>query len=77
LQLTRNVGILLGMIVCVCNAIREEQLRTAARQGARSPGSAYARVGCKAKCGTCLPFARQIIEEERARTEQMPAANAA
>jgi len=65
------------MIVCVCNAIREEQLRAAARQGARSPGSAYARLGCKAKCGTCLPFARQIIDDERGRTEQAPAANAA
>ena len=65
------------MIVCVCNAIREEQLRTATRHGASSPGSAYARLGCKAKCGTCLPFARQIIEDERARAEQLPAANAA
>jgi bacterioferritin-associated ferredoxin len=65
------------MIVCVCNAIREEQLRAATRQGARSPGSAYARLGCKTKCGTCLPFARQIIDDERARTEQAPAAAAA
>jgi bacterioferritin-associated ferredoxin len=54
------------MIVCVCNAIREEELRTHARQGACSVGSAYARHGCKVKCGSCLPFAREIIEEERA-----------
>lgn len=53
------------MIVCVCNAIREEELRTHARQGARSVGGAYARHGCKVKCGSCLPFAREIIEEEQ------------
>jgi bacterioferritin-associated ferredoxin len=65
------------MIVCVCNAIREEQLRTVTRQGAGSVGSAYARLGCKTKCGTCIPFARQIIDDERARLDAAPAANAA
>ncbi len=53
------------MIVCVCNAIRESQVRDAARTGACSVGQAYARRGCKVKCGTCLPFARAIIAEER------------
>ena len=52
------------MIVCVCNAIREVDLRREARKGANSPGRAYAQLGCKAKCGSCLPFARQIIDEE-------------
>lgn len=52
------------MIACVCNAIREDKLREAVRQGARSPGSAYARLGCKVKCATCLPFAREIIADE-------------
>ena len=49
------------MIVWVCNAIREEQVRTEARRGATSPGRAYAQLGCKAKCGSCLPFAREIM----------------
>ena len=52
------------MIVCVCNAIREEQLRAEARKGATTPARAYAQLGCKAKCGSCLPFARAIIDEE-------------
>jgi bacterioferritin-associated ferredoxin len=52
------------MIVCVCNAIREEQLRAEARKGATTPARAYAQLGCKAKCGSCLPFARRIIDEE-------------
>ena len=54
------------MIVCCCNAIRETEVRDAARTGACSVGQAYARKGCKVKCGSCLPFARAIIEEERA-----------
>jgi bacterioferritin-associated ferredoxin len=54
------------MIVCVCNAIREDELRAAARRGAPCPISAYKSLGCKPQCGTCLPCARDIIEEERA-----------
>ena len=65
------------MIVGVCNAIREEKVREAARTGARSVGQAYARLGCKVKCGSCLPFARALIEEERAAIAANPPAAAA
>ena len=54
----------MSMIVCCCNAIRETEVREAARTGACSVGQAYARKGCKVKCGSCLPFARAIIAEE-------------
>ncbi len=53
------------MIVCVCNAICEDQVREAARRGAPCPLSAYANLGRKPQCGTCLSYAREIIEEER------------
>ncbi len=53
------------MIVCVCNAIDEDELRTAARAGAPCPRSAYAHLGCEAQCGTCLSFAQEIIDRER------------
>ncbi|WP_344707668.1 (2Fe-2S)-binding protein [Sphingomonas swuensis] len=65
------------MIVCVCNAIREEKVREAARTGACTVGQAYARCGTKAKCGSCLPFARAIINEERAALAANPPAVAA
>lgn len=53
------------MVVCICNAIREKDLRTAVRQGAQSPCAAYASLGRRARCGQCIPFAREIIAEER------------
>ncbi|WP_332812793.1 (2Fe-2S)-binding protein [Sphingomonas sp.] len=53
------------MIVCVCNAIREADVRQAARNGASCPASAYASVGRRARCGQCFPFARQVIASER------------
>jgi bacterioferritin-associated ferredoxin len=54
------------MIVCVCNAIRESELRQAARGGATCPASAYrACGGRKPRCGQCFPFAREVIAAER------------
>jgi len=53
------------MIVCVCNAIREDELRAAAGKGAPCPRSAYKSLGCDVQCGSCLPCAREIIDEER------------
>ena len=54
------------MIVCICNAIDEKDLRTAARAGAPCPRSAYANLGCEEQCGTCLCYAQEIIDDERA-----------
>lgn len=54
------------MVVCVCNALREKDVREAARAGAASPCQAYASLGCRARCGQCVPFAREIISDERA-----------
>jgi bacterioferritin-associated ferredoxin len=54
------------MVVCVCNAIRERDVREAARAGATSACQAYRALGRAAKCGQCVPFAREIIADERA-----------
>jgi bacterioferritin-associated ferredoxin len=52
------------MIVCVCNAINEDEVREAARKGARTPEAAYAMHGCEPQCGCCLHYAQEIIDEE-------------
>lgn len=54
------------MVVCICNAIREKDVRSAARSGARCPKSAYAAVGHRPRCGQCFTFAREIIDSESA-----------
>ncbi len=55
------------MIVCVCNALRENQVRAKARVCRGSVGKVYASLGCKAQCCQCLPFAREVIRDERSR----------
>ena len=56
----------ISMIVCVCNAIRESDVRQAARDGASCPSSAYGRFGHKPRCGQCFSFAREIIASAQA-----------
>ena len=53
------------MIVCVCNAISENEVRDAASKGARTPEAAYATFGCEVQCGCCLDYAQEIIDEEQ------------
>lgn len=54
------------MMVCVCNAIREREVREAARNGSMTTCQAYRSLGRQPKCGQCVSFARAIIDEERA-----------
>lgn len=54
------------MYVCICNAIRENELRGAAR---RCPGDAetvYHSLGRPPQCRQCLDDAADILSEERA-----------
>jgi bacterioferritin-associated ferredoxin len=52
------------MIVCVCNAITEKEVRDAAHKGSRTPEAAYEIYGCEPQCGCCLDYAQEIIDEE-------------
>jgi bacterioferritin-associated ferredoxin len=54
------------MIVCVCNAIRECDVRKAAREGAACTRTVFRAIDRKPRCGQCLPFAKEIIAAERA-----------
>ena len=53
------------MILCVCNAISEKEVRDLARAGARTPEEAYASLGHEPQCGSCLCYAQKLIDEAR------------
>jgi bacterioferritin-associated ferredoxin len=52
------------MIVCICNAITEHELREVAGRNVRTPEATYAKLGCEPQCGCCLDYAQEIIDEE-------------
>lgn len=53
------------MYVCICNAIRETDLRHVARHTSGDAEAAYAALGKRPNCGTCLVEADAILFEER------------
>ena len=53
------------MYTCICNAIRECDLRKAARQHDGNAESVYAKLGKRPNCGNCLEEAEDVIREER------------
>ena len=53
------------MYVCVCNAIRDCELRKAARAHRGDVDAVYATLGKVPQCGQCLDDATEIIIEER------------
>ena len=59
------------MIVCVCNAITEKEVREAARKGSSTPEAAYATYDCEVQCGCCLDYAQEIIDEERGKRPKL------
>ena len=58
------------MYICICNAIRETDLREAARKVPGDADAVYASLGKTPQCGQCLDDAALILIEERARLRQ-------
>lgn len=53
------------MYICICNAIRESDLKVAARCTSGDAVSVYAALGKKPNCGQCLVDAEMLIAEAR------------
>ena len=53
------------MILCSCNAIRETDIKAAARRGCPCPESAFRSLGCAFQCGSCFDQAEELIAAER------------
>lgn len=52
------------MYVCICNALKEEDVRTAATNGAQKPREIFNAHGCKPECAKCTNCIRKIIQNE-------------
>jgi len=52
------------MYVCICNALKDRQLQSAAT-GARSVGEVFRRCEARPQCGKCLPDVAKMIDDAR------------
>ena len=59
------------MVVCLCNAMTDGDVRAAVAAGAVRPKEVYACCGGRAQCGCCTATVVQILREHA------PATNAA
>lgn len=53
------------MYVCICNAIRETDLRAAARCCIGDADEVYSSLGRTPQCRQCIDDAHEIVLEER------------
>jgi len=53
------------MYICICNAIRESDLRGAARDHAGNAEALYRTLGKVPQCRQCLEDADDIVQQER------------
>lgn len=62
------------MIVCVCKAVRDHQIRRAIREGADSVREIGRATRAGTECGSCAVDLRAMLSEERACTPLVAAA---
>ena len=54
------------MYVCICNALRDKELKVAAGANARTVADVFRSCGKRPRCGKCLHDVAQMIEDSRA-----------
>lgn len=59
------------MFACVCNAIRESEVRAARTAGCRSPEEVMSYLGAKLQCRTCVMDLVQALETAEAPHEKV------
>lgn len=47
------------MIICLCNAIKDQQVAQAVSEGCGSVGKIFKNLGCTPCCGKCVPYMKE------------------
>ncbi len=51
------------MYICICHALPEGKIKEAHQAGARTVKEVFAHYGVTAKCGTCAPDMKKLLDE--------------
>lgn len=55
------------VLVCHCNTVRAEEIRSEVRLGATTPEMVALRCGAGSRCGGCISAVEVVIADETAR----------
>lgn len=50
------------MYVCICNAIKDSEVRDLIRRGVRSADHVYEALGCEPHCATCTETLQAMLD---------------
>lgn len=64
--MTFNIGMILTMVVCLCQGVSEKDVRESIASGATTRKKVTRACGAGAGCGGCHESIRDIIREHRA-----------
>ena len=53
------------MIVCVCRAVSDREIRSSVRDGAQTMRQLRTELGVATCCGKCGPRVRELLDEHR------------
>ncbi len=62
------------MYVCVCNALKDSQIKQVANRGADTVQGVFKAHGCKPECARCVNCIRNLLKEEISSVETLVAA---
>ena len=51
------------MYICLCNNLTSKKVNEALQKGISTSKNIYSYYNCKPKCGKCIDFLNEIIEE--------------
>ena len=51
------------MYICLCNNLNSKKVIEALQKGVSNSKNIYSYYNCKPKCGKCIEFLNEIIEE--------------
>lgn len=57
------------MIVCACNVVRDDEIRSEVRLGAASVAEVALRCRAGTRCGNCRPAVAEIVVDEISRAD--------
>ena len=57
------------MFICLCNNLNSKKVIEALQKGVSNSKNIYSYYNCKPKCGKCIEFLNEIIEENSKQTK--------
>ncbi|MEJ2383534.1 MAG: bacterioferritin-associated ferredoxin [Xanthomonadales bacterium] len=62
------------MYICICQAVTDTAIRRAVDEGVTTLPELSLRTGAGTQCGSCIPMAREILDEALAERNAPPSA---